>query len=598
MQGSSDEQPENLTDTESLGVAERRLILTAALIQGLALYALKFFAAVDTWSPVWQYLCFTVAIAIPPLVIVTIAPRLARGYWGIVAGFALLLALLAGYRGYQCSPAELVYCGEPVEFVPAIVIATFIVAFLLRACAGGAARLQKPQYPALFHYSWDNALTIGLTLVFTGLFWLILFLWQALFKLVGVDFFHDLFERDWFFYPVTWLVGGCGAILFRSQQSFVLTLKRLLRTMLVALLPLLALLTIVFLATLPFTGLQPIWNTGHGSALLLWLVAVLLFFTNGVIQDEFPFARYPKWINRLLLLALVVAPFYAAFAIYGLWLRVAQYGWTPERLWGFVVAVTLALLAASYSLSILRRGQHWAEWLRRINTWLALWVLAVCLVTQTPLVNFWRISADSQLARLHSGRVQLADFDFFFLRHKLGRPGWQALETAKEMPAVRQQDQLTTYLEALQGKTEEIWKLRENPLHQSAEVRKLLDIQVLPQGRSLPEAFAPANSYKAPDEKWQRIWLARDLDGDGGDEFLLFSHSGEPLKHRNNRYLLTITAYGLVNGAWQVVASDNREIDEDFPSLRQRLAGGELENRPSRWQSLYIGGELLFDPTQ
>ncbi|WOX04024.1 DUF4153 domain-containing protein [Microbulbifer pacificus] len=596
MQGSSDEQPENFSDAESLGATERRLILTAALIQGLALYALKFFAAVDTWSPVWQYLCYTLAITIPPLVIVTIAPRLARGYWWVIAGYAVLLALLAGYRGYQCTPAELVPCGPPLEFVPTIIIATFIVAFLLRACATGVERLQKPQYSALFHFSWDNALTVGLTLVFTTIFWLILFLWQALFKLVGIPFFSDLFWKDWFFYPVTWLVAGCGAILFRSQQSFVLTLKRLLRTMLVALLPLLAVLTIVFLATLPFTGLQPIWDTGHGSALLLWLVALLLFFTNGVIQDDFPFARYPKWINRLLLLALLVAPFYTVFALYGLWLRIAQYGWTPERLWGFVVALTLALLATSYSLSILRRGEHWAEWLRRINTGPALWVLAVCLITQSPLVNFWRISADSQLARLQDGRTELADFDFFFLRQKLGRPGREALQTLENLPQVRQNDELTAYVQELKGKTEGIRKLRENPLQAQAREQDLRQIAVLPEGAPPPDrAVLELEARSCGEERHSCLWLVQDLDSDGSPEYLLFRHNESG---NGDRHWLSITAYSSGPKGWVSIGGNNRDTDESFADLKTRLGSGQFGLRPSRWQSLYLGDELLFDPTQ
>ncbi|WP_299598297.1 DUF4153 domain-containing protein [uncultured Microbulbifer sp.] len=602
MHGSSDQPAENPSEHQDLGVSEKRLILIAALTQGLALYALKFFDAVADWSPVWQYLGYTVVIAIPPLVILSVAPRLARGYWWVIGGFTLLLALLASYRGYQCTPADTIHCGWPKDYAIAMVIAAFIVVFLLRASATTSTtksdRLQRPSYPAQFHYSWDVALTAGLTLVFTGIFWMILFLWQSLFKLVGVDFFRELFEKDWFFYPVTWLVAGCGAILFRSQQSFVLTLKRLLRTMLVALLPLLAVLTVMFLATLPFTGLQPIWDTGHGSALLLWLLALLLFFTNGVIQDEFPFARYPKWINRLLLLALVVAPVYAGFALYGIFLRVQQYGWTPERLWGFVVALTLTLLAVCYSISILRRGGHWAEWLPRINTGLALWVLAVCLVTQSPLANFWKISAGSQLARLQEGRIELADFDF--LRHKLGRPGLEALQQAKSLPVVQQNEAVAEYIDKILANTERHAPFRENPLKEKQRQGTLKDLAVLPEGASLGESFTFDSRYHGclDTEHRQCFWLVQDMDGDGSDEYLLFAHSVERAEHRNNHYLLEITLYGEVDGLWRVIHRNSREIKEDPESLKQAVASGKFSLRPPRWQALYLNDEPLFDPTQ
>ncbi len=586
------------SDTDSVSTAEpsplssgnRKAILATALIQGLALYLLKALPAAESWSPVWLYLSYTLVIAIPPLVILTIAPRLARHAWWVVTAFAALLALVAGYRGYQCTPSDTFNCGWPHELAVTAGIATFIVAFLLRASAVGRERLTRPDYPSLFHYSWDNALTAGLTLVFTAIFWMILYLWQALFKLVGIDFFHQLFGEDWFFYPVTWLVAGSGAILFRSQQSFVLTLKRLLRTMLVALLPLLAVLTIVFLATLPFTGLQPIWDTGRGSVLLLWLVALLFFFTNGVIQDEFPFQRYPLWINRVLLLALIVTPFYAAFALYGLFLRVQQYGWTPERLWGMVVALTLALLALTYSISILRRGGQWAEWLRRINTGLAFWILAICLITQSPLLNFWKISADNQASRLLEGKIELAEFDFYFLRHKLGRPGLDTLRSLEQETIIRQNPEIARYIQSLMDPGLNAFDHRQNPLREDSEAKQLRNIEVLPAGASLPENFNVRHIGRTCLRDNDCVWLRRDLDGDGEDEVLLFS------LYRNRQ--LTTTVFYREGGRWQRLSSSGRSFDQTLEVLKRKLSDESLELRPPRWQSLYIGDELLFDPTQ
>ncbi|VEA02505.1 membrane protein [Salmonella enterica subsp. enterica serovar Sanjuan] len=36
---------------------------------------------------------------------------------------------------------------------------------------------------------WHNVLTLFIVLVANGLFWLVLLLWSALFKLVGISFF-------------------------------------------------------------------------------------------------------------------------------------------------------------------------------------------------------------------------------------------------------------------------------------------------------------------------------------------------------------------------------------------------------------------------
>ncbi|WP_346838228.1 DUF4153 domain-containing protein [Microbulbifer sp. SAOS-129_SWC] len=594
MQGSA--------DTSELSASNRKLIFATALLQGLLVYLLQAWPAVADWSPLWRYLSFTLVLALPPMAIVSVAPRLARSYWWLLLGYGALLALLAAYRGSQCTPDALIHCKTPLSFILSIGIASFIAAFLLRACATGSAQLRRPDYPALFHFSWDNALTAALTLTFVAIFWLILFLWQALFKLVGINFFQELFRQDWFAYPVSWLVGGCGAILFRAQQGFVLTLKRLLRTMLVALLPLLAVLVIVFLATLPATGLQPVWDTGRGSALLLWLVALLLFFTNGVIQDEQPFSRYPKLLNRILLLALAVAPIYALIAHYGLYLRVVQYGWTPERLWGFTAALTLTLVALSYCLAILRRGAHWTGWLRKLNTGLAFWVLAVCLVTQSPLADFWKISADSQVARLQDGRVAAQDFDFYFLRRHLGRPGLEAIQQLAQRPEISADAKLASYLGKLQQPGDPLWKLRDNPAAQAQRNAALAQLPIYPEGATLPVEVTnnlQLVSRQCSGPQPRCFWLRQDINGDGVDETLLFAGA----QSRRQQIILFTPRDSSNDTAALAPAAGTPRLSYyplpapmDFAELRKTIASGNFRTAPTRWQALYAGDTLLFDP--
>jgi hypothetical protein len=361
--------------------------------------------------------------------------------------------------------------------------------------------------------------------------------------------------------------------------------------MLVALLPLLAILVVIFLATLPFTGLQPIWNTGHGSVLMLWLVALLLFFTNGVIQDEFPFSRYPRWLNWLLLLALVLAPLYAAIALYGLSLRVIQHGWTPDRLWGITVAITLALLALNYCVAILRRGEHWASSLRAINTGLAIWVLGICLVTQSPLADFWKISAHNQIARLQAGKVKPQDFDFYFMRRELGRPGYKGLQYLREQQLVKEDQALTTYVDKLLQSEKVDWDLRQNPRQQVQRQQSLTELEIFPAGKPFPQSLLEMKlqNHICLGEKPNCFWLAQDLDGDGADELLLFA--------LNNKWL-QVSAYSQIDGEWQLVGENGTQTPLSFSELRGHVAAGDYQLKPSRWQSLQLDEQILFDPTR
>lgn len=48
------------------------------------------------------------------------------------------------------------------------------------------------RYPLFYMRLWHNVLTLFIVLVANGLFWLVLLLWSALFKLVGIRFFSTL----------------------------------------------------------------------------------------------------------------------------------------------------------------------------------------------------------------------------------------------------------------------------------------------------------------------------------------------------------------------------------------------------------------------
>jgi uncharacterized protein DUF4153 len=118
----------------------------------------------------------------------------------------------------------------------------------------------------------------------------------------------------------------------------------------------------------------------------------------------------------------------AIVAAISTWLRVAQYGFTPERLWALVfVAIALAC-ALLYLYALVRGRQAWAERLRPANIRLAVGICVVALLLATPLADFGAISTRSQLARLASGQVTAQRFDWRAMRFDFGPSGVAALE--------------------------------------------------------------------------------------------------------------------------------------------------------------------------
>ncbi len=64
-------------------------------------------------------------------------------------------------------------------------------------------------------------------------------------------------------------------------------------------------------------------------------------------------------LRCLIKTALLVAPLYVFVAAWALWLRVAQYGWTVDRLQGALAVLVLLVWSLGYFVSIVwRNGQN------------------------------------------------------------------------------------------------------------------------------------------------------------------------------------------------------------------------------------------------
>ena len=286
-------------------------------------------------------------------------------------------------------------------------------------------------YRALFLYSWRNTLLMALCLLFTLLFWGILVLWGLLFEVVGIDFFENLFEEEWFLYPALSLAYGLAFSIFRKLVHILDTMARVLQAICQFLLPVLVVVALLFLLTLPFVGLSSLWGTGNGTALVLWLQALVLFFVNAVYQDEQRETPYWMPLHRLIYAAVALLPLYSLVASYGLYLRLEQYGLTVERCWAMVACLIITLFAFSYSWAIIRRQDGWVTSFRTTNVRIGLFFLALMILVNTPLLDFRKLSLNSQMNRLATGELTFEKLDVYYISRNLGRPGYLALEELK-----------------------------------------------------------------------------------------------------------------------------------------------------------------------
>ncbi|MDH3265587.1 MAG: DUF4153 domain-containing protein [Gammaproteobacteria bacterium] len=555
-------------------------MLAIALVQGILLYLLYHAFDTDVWpskSPVWSYPLWTLALAVPLLVLLSINRDNTLAVVKQVGAFALVLALVAVYAGWQAEPFN--------EFPVSSLSFAFGFSMTL-ACFKALMYLQQRadrvplSYQVLFTNSWRNFLVGALSAVFVLVFWLILVLWGQLFKVIEIDFFKELFEEDWFLIPVLSVAFGLGVIIFRDLTNVIDSITKLLHWLIKVLLPLVVAVAVIFLAALPVVGLGVLWSTGRGTGLLLWLLAVMLFFTNAVYQDGREAKPYPKIIHRMIFSGLCVMPIVSALSFYGLSLRIEQYGWSVERCWAFVVWLILSLFAIGYVWGIIRRRDNWTNDLARVNTGMGLVVLAIMLLANSPLLDFRKISLHSQLGRVESGEIELGDFDFWYAKHNLARPGYLAMEKMKQ--DIGDSDPgLLARIESPAYPARNI----------SIEMAEQMWTNMLyrPEPFEIPVALKPMlETSIGMIENATPVIIRSDLDDDGQDEYLL----------------LTVHEYGIGYSQFYYLTNDGWRAGNVVYTSWQRNAGaqkktleeGEIELVEPRFKHIKIG-EITLKPT-
>ena len=369
---------------------------------------------------VWAYPVWALILVVPLVLLLTLETEneTRTGYW--TGALAVVLGLIAAYVGWQAGPhqdfssASLLFV-----FVLSIAVGVFKAVMYIQHKANG----QPLSYPSLFRYSWRNLLTVGLALVLVGGLSLVLTLWAQLFKVIGIGFFERAFTNPFVLYPLLTTAFGVGVVIFRNLTSVIDSITRLAEGLIRMLLPLVVVLTLVFLATLPFVGLSALWETGYGTALLLWLTAVYLFFVNAVYQDGTAQVAYPVIVHRMICAGVCALPVISALSFYGLVQRLGQYGWTVERCWAVTIWAILAAFSVGYAWGVARRGLRWPETLGRVNVGMGLAVLALMILVNTPLLDFRKISLNSQISRVEREEIEWLDFDFRYSKRHLARPG-------------------------------------------------------------------------------------------------------------------------------------------------------------------------------
>ncbi|NCT68262.1 MAG: DUF4153 domain-containing protein [Rhodanobacteraceae bacterium] len=589
-----------MSTQDPLSREARRFIVLIALAQGLLLWLAEIGTEHRWWpfSELGGRVCwYTLVLGVPGVMALSVRRLDDRRFWQHVALVTALLAALLSWAAWSATGAPGLQSGEvlgPYGFTTALAL---FVALPWLQCRLQYGRWCAP-YADLFEYAWQNALTLALTLLFVGICWGVLTLWAALFALVKIDFFQDLFREHAFVYLATGGMAGLGVLIGRTQQRPIRVARQIVLAIFTGLLPLLAFIALLFALSLLSTGLEPLWNTRSATAILMSLVGLIIVFTNAVYQDGLRAPPYPAWLRRLIDAGLLVLPVHAAIGLYALYLRIDQYGWTADRYWAALVCVILSAYALGYAAAVLRRRVDWLAPIRRVNVALSLVVIALIAASNSPLLDPHRLGVNDQVARWTDGRTDAKHLDLEHLRFDSGRRGYRAAQALRADARV----QADTALAA------ELAKVLERPQRHAwrdAEERRRAAVTQVEQ---FAATLQPATGSPAPDAAFLQallasdaaktecrqsdddcVYLARDFDGDGSIDALLCG--------LGDAGLVRCQLWDRSDGSWRVAARFDWYGDT-ATELKRALRAGEVTPAPRRWPDLKAGDHLAVPTTE
>ncbi len=440
-----------------------------------------------------------------------------RWLWAL--GFALAWGLIVGLVGWNTHGYN--RGGEVVEFpfLAAIFAVLLACPLFQNARDEGGWRFSSGN---VHTHVWTDAVIGAASILFIGIVFLLAWLIAGLFDVIGIDALKELLQEPEFGWPLAGFAFGAAVGILRERDALVGTMQRLVMVVLAVLSPVLAVALVLFLLSLPVSGLSGLWDSRASAAALTMAAAggawVLLNAAIGMGDEDQPSNRVLRW--SALALSLVVLPL-AGIAMTALMLRVGQYGWSPDRLWAVVCAGVAIAFGLAGWWSVWRGRGGFAPVVRTVQTRLALGGCGVALLLALPIIDFGAISARDQVARLRSGATAPGEFDWAAMAFDFGPEGRAALG---RIVGNGPEGQRTKAREALAADGR--WELTEYAVNvERAELRDekpLVDrLRVLPVGRTLPaEAMAEIDTLDACRRgQCVAVWIDEDRIAVMGQEF-------------------------------------------------------------------------------
>lgn len=403
------------------------IVIVVALLQGLTLNATSDYLIRSSWqvpgSLVW--LPMLLALFVPSVFSYLINRFSSAALW---AGLLLTAVLCVWMNFWYLSEATAGHTRELSSLIPLMVLLFWLILpwFQLRQLSGS----WNPDYVLLTEQYVRNTVLGALAGLIGLLVMGMLFLAVYLFWIVNLEFLSDWLNDSLYFWMSFCLGFNISLVFIRTVFTF--STGKIAGYVARVLLPLLTVIGVIAAGGLLLSVVTGVRVSGLGSFTMIWFVSLNILLLNLVYGNECV-PRFRSWLNGLVLAGVLLLNVFSLLSVYGILVRVNQYSWSIDRLYGFCIALFLAVVVLAYSAALLWKRSGWAGLLGPVNKAGLLILMAIILVISSPLADFKQITANSILAGIEKGRIKVTS-DIRYTLEDLGKRGEAVLAMLNENP--------------------------------------------------------------------------------------------------------------------------------------------------------------------
>lgn len=409
--------------------------------------------------------------------------------------FTVLVSLLMLWASFRFAEVEAFFkSGHPFAAFAALFLLG--IPFLLARFGTSKGWFD---YDTLFEQAWGLFMRIVLANLFAWLSFGILWLCAYLLKAVNLSFFEEALKEPWIACPLFGAIFGLALAVVLEMQNVISMLRFLVLRLLRLLMPVIAVFSLLFLIMVPFQGISNLFGRLSTARMIMLVAFFAIAFVSAAVDGRDELSTKSKFMTLCARGLCVLLPFLAGIALWAIVLRIADYGWTPDRLVSVILAVVIFVYALGYLLAASNKFGDWKPTLRRVNVGVALLALGLSALWLTPILNAERISTNSQVGRLISKGEKLQALPLWEMKKDWGNAGLDGLERVSSWVAENGDEQTKSVL-AKFNESDSRWSWKnqadkETPtkVEQRKELAEL--IPIVPKDRALSAEYIAAIRY-------------------------------------------------------------------------------------------------------